>query len=62
MAQQPGPGIAEQGWVVDINDRILSRFKDQALTTSHTILAFIYDTGEVVDFPIASARRCAKEL
>lgn len=62
MAQQPGPGVAEQGCVVDMNDRILSRFKGQALTTNHTFRAFICDTGEVVDFAIASARRRAIEL
>ena len=62
MAQQPGPGVAEQGCVVDMNDRILSGLKGQALTTNHTIRAFICDTGEVVDFAIASARRRAIEL
>jgi hypothetical protein len=40
MAQQPGPGVAEQGCVVDMKDRILSRLKGQALTTNHTIRAF----------------------
>ena len=62
MAQQPGPGVAEQGCVVDMNDRILSRLKGQALTINHTIRALICDTGEVVDFAIASARRRAIEL
>jgi hypothetical protein len=45
-----------------MNDRILSRLKGQALTTNHTFRAFICDTGEVVDFAIASARRRALEL
>jgi len=62
MAQQPGPGVAEQGCVVDMNDRILSRLKGQALTINPTIRALICDTGEVVDFAIASARRRAIEL
>jgi hypothetical protein len=45
-----------------MDDRILSRLKGQALTTNHTIGAFICDTGEVVDFVIASAGRRAIEL
>lgn len=62
MAQHPGPGVAEQSCVVDMNDRILSRLKAQALTINHTIRTFMYDTGEVVDFAIVSARRRAIEL
>jgi hypothetical protein len=62
MAQQPGPGVAEQGCVVDMDDRILSRLKGQTFTTNYTIRAFICDTGELVDFAIASARRRAIEL
>jgi len=62
MSQQPGPGIAEQGWVVDMDEGILSRLKGQALTANHTIRAFICDAGEVVDFAIASARRRTIEL
>jgi hypothetical protein len=45
-----------------MNDGILSRLKGQAPTTNHRIRAFICDTGEVVDFVIASARRRTIEL
>ena len=45
-----------------MNDRIFSRLKGQALTTNHTIRTFICDTGEVVNFAIAGARRRAIEL
>ena len=62
MTQQPGPGVAEQGCVVDMDDRILSGFKAQALTTNHIIWAYICDTGKVVDFAIASAGRRAIEI
>ena len=33
MAQQPSPGVAEQGCVVDMNDRILSRLISRLLSS-----------------------------
>ena len=62
MAQQPGPGVAQQGCVADMDEGILSRLKGQALTANHNTRAFIGDAGEVMDFAIASARRRAIEL
>ena len=62
MAQQPGPGVAKQGWIVYQNDGIFSGLKSQMFPTNHAFRAFLCDAGEVVDLAVASARRRAVEV
>jgi hypothetical protein len=61
-SQQPYPRIAQQVRIDYTNDRVFSRLKDQRLTTNHSFRTFLFDAGQVVDFAVASAGRCAVEL